>query len=415
MIYLDYIATTPVDPEVKGAMEPYWSSRFGNPSSIYALGQEAVVAIDESRDKLASFLGCAPEEIYFTGSATEADNLAIRGIVGAVARNWKLKISNLHVITTAIEHKAVLKPLEHLEKQGLQVAYLKPDRQGLIKSSDIAAALQENTILISIMAVNNEIGSILLTKDIFNLIQNERKQRYQKANKLKAKSSPRTAPRGLIRGYQLPLYFHSDAVQAAQFYNLNIEKLGFDLLTLSAHKIYGPKGIGALYVKQGTVIEPLIFGGGQEAGLRSGTENVPYVVGFGKAVELVRNQREKTKKKLKLLQKKLWDGIVKKVTEVELVGPPLGDLRVLNNVSLRVKGVSAESLIIACDQEGLAIASGSACTTGTVEPSHVLLAMGYDHKKASEVIRLSLGRPTGEKEISEFLEIFPELVKRLRR
>lgn len=403
MLYLDYIATTPVDPEVKRTMEPYWQKKFGNPSSIYALGQEAIVAVDESRDKLADFLGCAPEEIYFTGSASEADNLAILGTISAVNSKFQIPNSELHAITTAIEHKAVLKPLERLEKQGLQVSYIKPGRQGLISPSDIAAAFQPNTILVSIMAVNNEIGSVLLNKDIFNLIQNEKKQRYQKANKLKAKS------------YKLPLYFHSDAVQAAQFYELKIEKLGFDLLTLSAHKIYGPKGIGALYVKQGTAIEPLVFGGGQEAGLRSGTENVPYIVGFGKAIELARKQREKTKEKLKLLQKKLWDGIVKKVPGVELVGPPLGGLRAPNNVSLRVKGVSAENLIIACDQEGLAIASGSACTAGTVEPSHVLLAMGYDHKKASEVIRLSLGRPTSEKEIDEFLEIFPKVVKRLRR
>lgn len=401
-IYLDYIATTPVDPQVQEAMEPYWRERYGNPSSIHALGQEAMVAVDKARDQLAKFLRAEFSEVYFTGSATEADNWAIRGVLASMINNG-IRLEDLHVITSAIEHKAVLEPLKVLEKRGLQVTYLKPNKQGVVEPWQVEKALQESTVLVSVMAVNNEIGSILPLKDIFNVIQNERKRREQE---FVAKQKKK---------FSLPIYFHSDAVQAAQFYNLDVQKLGVDLLTLSAHKLYGPKGVGALYVRQGVQIEPLIFGGGQEGGLRSGTENVAGIVGFGKAIELISLKQNEIKKRLSDLQEKLWQGIKKTVGKVELVGPELGPQRAPNNLSVWVPDVPAENLIIALDQEGVAVSSGSACTAGTVEPSHVLLALGFDHKKAGQVIRMSLGQPTTEEEIQQFLEIFPAVVQRLRR
>lgn len=399
MIYLDYIATTPVAAQVKKAMEPYLADKYGNASSIHALGQEAIAAVDEARQKIAEFLNANFSEVYFTGSATEADNWVICGIIDAAVTNYQSPITNLHVITTAIEHKAILEPLKVLEKRGLQVTYLKPDKHGMVEPRQVGEAIQSNTALVSVMMVNNEVGSVLPIKPIFNVIQNERDKRQA------AENSQRPA---------LPLYFHSDAVQAAQFYKLDVQKLGVDLLTLSAHKLYGPKGVGGLYIKEGTVIHPLIFGGGQEGGLRSGTENVAGIVGFGQAVSAINLKQNKIRKKTIEQQKKLWQGIKEKVEDVGLIGPPPGENRVPNNISVRVKDVSAENLIIALDQEGVAVASGSACTTGTVEPSHVLLAMGFDHKKAGQVVRISLGRPTTDNEIDQFLEIFPKVVARLR-
>lgn len=388
-IYLDYAATTPLDAKVLAAMKPFFQEKFGNPSSVHQFGREAQIALDEARAKVASFFACQPEEIYFTGSATESNNWLISGLLRVIERLSNGAIEDLHVVTTAIEHKSVLEPLKALEKKGLQTSYVRPGKDGIVKVQDIKKALRSNTVLVSVIYVNNETGAIQPIKDIGKLVEKERKARDN-----------------------LPIYFHTDAVQAIQFLESRPSWLKLDLLTFSGHKIYGPKGVGGLYIRQGLRIEPLIYGGGQEYGLRSGTENVASIVGLAQAIEQIAQDKDKIVKKLKSLQKRLLFSIIK-IPGCKLNSPE--DLCVPHILNVSFKGIDAETLIIALDQRGIAVSSGSACTAGLVEPSYVLLAMGRSKNEARQAIRISLGKKTTSEEIKHFSEALKKTVKNLRQ
>ena len=381
-IYLDYAATTPIDKEVLKAMMPYLKKDFGNPSSLHRFGQKTRSAIDEARKKVAKFLNCSESEIIFTGSATEANNLAIFGVVRAL----KKKEIKPHIITTKIEHHAVLHPFEELEKEGVEVSFIAPNKEGIVEIDDIQKAIKENTVFISIMYANNEIGTIQPIQKIGKLIARLNKNRKHK------------------------IYFHTDAVQAVNYLDCNIKELGVGLLTLSAHKIYGPKGVGALFVKQGTPIEPIIYGGGHEFGLRSGTENVAGIVGLGKAIELVEKHKNDIKR-IKKLQDKIIEEVLK-IPNTRLNGSR--EKRLPNNVNISISGVEGESLVIALDQYGIAVSTGSACSSKELKPSHVLLAIGLSPKEAHGSLRITLGRFTTKEEVDYFLKILPKVVKRLR-
>ncbi|MCD6410549.1 cysteine desulfurase [bacterium] len=381
-IYLDYAATTPTDPEVLKTMMPYFKKEFGNPSSLHRFGQIALVAIDEARRKVAKFLNCQEDEIVFTGSATEANNLAIFGVTKAL----KKKGIKPHIITSKIEHHAVLHPFEESEKQGIEVSFIAPNKEGIIKLESVKKAIKENTVFVSLMYANNEIGTIQPIEEIGQFLAKINKERKQR------------------------IYFHTDAVQAINYLDCNIKELGVDLLTLSAHKIYGPKGVGALFIKKGTPIKPIIYGGGHEFGLRSGTENVAGIVGLGKAIEL----GEKYKNDIERI-KKLRDKIIEKVLKIpntRLNG--LKEKRLPNNVNISISGVEGESLMIALDQQGIAVSTGSACSSRELKPSHVLLAIGLSPKEAHGSLRITLGRFTTEEEVDYFLKVLPNVVKRLR-
>ena len=381
-IYLDYAATTPIDKEVLKAMMPYFKKDFGNPSSLHRFGQIARVAIDEARRKVAKFLNCQEDEVVFTGSATEANNLAIFGVVRAL----KKKGIKPHIITSKIEHHAVLHPFEELEKEGIEVSFLAPNKEGIIEVKEIQNAIKENTVFVSVMYANNEIGTIQPIKEIGQFLAKINKERKHK------------------------IYFHTDAVQAVNYLDCDVQKLKVDLLTLSAHKIYGPKGVGALFIKKGTPIKPIIYGGGHEFGLRSGTENVAGIVGLGKAIELV----EKHKDDIERI-KKLRDKIIEKVSKIpntRLNGSK--EKRLPNNANISISGAEGESLVIALDQHGIAVSTGSACSSKDLKPSHVLLAIGLSPKEAHGSLRITLGRFTTEEEVDYFLKVLPKVVKRLR-
>ena len=376
-IYLDYAATTPVDPKVLKAMLPYLKKEFGNPSSIYNFGQRALGAIDQARQTVADFLGCSASEIVFTGSATEADNLAIFGVIKAA------KISRPHIITSQIEHHAVLEPCHELEKQGVEVTYLPVDKEGLVRVSDIKKAIKENTVLVSIMYANNEIGTCQPIVEISKVL------------------TPK-------------ILFHTDAVQAVNYLDCDVKKLGVDLLTLSSHKIYGPKGVGALFVKKGTKISPLIHGGGHEAGLRSGTENVAGIVGLSQALKEIQDPKIKIQNiKTKHLRDKIIKTILKIIPDARLNGSSLQ--RLPNNVNLSFKGAEGEAIVIALDQKSIAVSTGSACSSKTLEPSHVLLALGFSEEEAHGSLRITLGRYTTQKEIEKFFKVLPPIIERLRK
>jgi len=384
-IYLDNAATTPLDSKVLEAMLPYLKEQYGNASSIHSLGQKAREAVEKARKKVAFFLNCKESEVYFTPSATFSDNLAILGVVRA-AQKGGIKP---HIITSIIEHPAVLETYKILEKQGVEVTYLSVSKGGLVVIEEIEKAIKENTVLVSIMLANNEIGTIQPIAEIANLIK-----------------------RFKIQDSRFKILFHTDAVQGANYLDLDVEKLGVDLLTLSGHKIYGPKGIGVLYVKQGTAIEPIIYGGHQEAGLIPGTENVANIVGLGKAIELVQSSKLKVQS-LRKLRDKLIDGILKEIPQTFLNGSR--EARLPNNVNISFKGVEGEALLILLDQEGVAVSTGSACSSGSLEASHVLMALNVGNERAHSAIRFSLGKQTIEKEIAKVLEVLPEMVRHLRK
>jgi cysteine desulfurase len=380
-IYLDYAATTPVDPKVLRAMLPYLKKEFGNPSSIHGFGQRALGAIEENRKKVANFLDCSAEEIIFTGSATEADNLAIQGLT-----------KKGHIVTTQIEHDAVLETCKNLEKQGAEVTYLPVDKEGLVQASDIERALRPNTILVSVMYANNEIGTVQPVAEIGQVIKTKNRE----------------------QGTKNKIYFHTDAVQAANFLDCDVEKLGVDLLTLSAHKIYGPKGVGALYVRKGTPLEPLIFGGGHEYGLRSGTENIPGIVGFGEAISEIQNPKSKIQNiRIRQLRDKTIKTILKLIPDARLNGSLAK--RLPNNINFSFKGAEGEAIVIALDQKGIEASTGSACSSKSLEPSHVLTALGLSEIEAHTSLRITLGRFTTVQEIDKLLKVLPPVIQRLRK
>ncbi len=403
-IYLDYAATTPVDSQVLEAMLPYFKEEFGNASSIHQEGRRAQAAVDKARTVLANFLGCQPKEIIFTSGATESNNLAIKGVVAAA------KIKKPHLVTTAFEHPAVLETCRVLERVGLaEVSYLRPSSEGLIEVEQVERAIRKNTVLVSIMYANNEIGTILPIREIGKLLQRVNKTRQQK------------------------IYFHTDAVQAVQFLNCDVRYLKVDLLSLSAHKIYGPKGIGALYVKAGTPIVRQQDGGEQEGRKRAGTLNVAGIVGLGKAVELIRKihqqvarvQRQEISStkpspivdcdycdRIATLRDLLWARL-REIGGVELNGSLQN--RLPNNLNVSFAGVEGEGLLISLDLEGVAVSTGSACSSRSLLPSHVLLAIGKSESQAHSSLRITLGKFTSREEIEEAAELIKKHVARLRK
>ncbi len=375
-IYLDYSATTPVHPEVVKAMLPYFTEQFGNASTIYSFGREARKAVEEAREVFAKMIGADQAEVIFTSGGTEADNHALKGVARANREKGN------HIITCKIEHHAVLAPCHFLEKEGFKVTYLPVDKDGLLQLEDLKKAITAKTILISVMTANNEIGVVQPVAEIGKI----------------------------ARGNNV--YFHTDAVQAFGSLPIDVEKMNIDLLSVSSHKLYGPKGIGALYIKKGTKIENLIHGGEQEKRRRPGTENVAGIAGFGRACEIANKEMKTEAVRITALREKLIKGLFKAVPEVILNGH--AEKRLPNNVNIFVKYIEGESMILNLDLEGICASTGSACTSGSLEPSHVLTALGVPVEQSHGSIRFSLGKFTTEEEIEAVLKKFPEIVKRLR-
>lgn len=378
MIYLDHAATTPVKPEVLEAMLPYFTEKFGNPSSIYAVGRESRKALDQARQHVADVLGASPKEIIFTGAGTESDNHAIKGVA------WynRLRSKGNHIITSAIEHHAVLHTCQYLEKFGFEVTYLPVDKYGVVNPEDVERAIRGDTALITIMYANNEVGTI---EPIAEIGQIARKRRIP---------------------------FHTDAVQAGGSLNLNVDALNVDLMSLSAHKFYGPKGVGVLYVRRGTPILHQQHGGGQESGRRAGTENVPGIVGLGKALTLAYEHLDEYIAHTTKLRDKLIKGILETVPNSQLTGHPAN--RLPNNASFCFAFIEGESILLNLDMRGVAASSGSACTSASLEPSHCLLAMGVPMEVAHGSLRLTVGSDNTEEGIDFVLEILPGIIEKLR-
>ncbi|MGJ0848212.1 cysteine desulfurase NifS [Tissierella praeacuta] len=375
-IYMDNAATTPVKKEVLEEMIPYFTEKYGNPSSVYSLGSLSKRAVEEAREKVANSIGADKKEIFFTGGGSEADNWAIKGIA------YANKNKGNHIITTKIEHHAILHTCEYLQKNGFEVTYLDVDEYGLIDLEELKKAITDKTILISIMFANNEIGTIQPIKKIGEIAKEKN------------------------------IYFHTDAVQAMGHIRINVKELNIDLLSMSAHKFYGPKGIGALYIRQGVKIDSLISGGGQERNRRAGTENVPAIVGMGKAIELAYENLDEHNDKLIKLRDSLIQKIQSNISYVRLNGHPTH--RLPGNVNMCFRFIEGESLLLSLDMEGIAGSSGSACTSGSLDPSHVLLAIGLPHEIAHGSLRLSLGDFNTEEEIDYVVEKLVKIVDRLR-
>lgn len=375
-IYLDHNATTPTDPRVVEAMKPYFSEEYGNPSSIYKFAQEAREALEVARAKVARILNAKPEEIFFTSGGTEADNFAIKGIA------YANKEKGNRIITSKIEHHAVLNTCKWLEKQGFKVTYVDVDRYGIVDLDEIKSAITDKTILITIMHANNEIGTIEPIREISKIAKE--------------------------RG----VYFHTDAVQTVGKIPIDVSELDIDLLSLSGHKFYGPKGVGALFIRKRTKIDSLLHGGYHERNRRAGTENIPGIVGLGKACEIAMEEQEKEEKKLKALRNRLEKAIVEKIGDVVINGHP--EQRLAGTLNICVKYVEGESMLLNLDFEGITASSGSACTSGSLEPSHVLLALGIPPEVAHGSLRFSLGRDNTEEDIDRVIEFLPPIVEKLR-
>ncbi|MDD4940078.1 MAG: cysteine desulfurase NifS [Candidatus Omnitrophica bacterium] len=376
-IYLDYAATAPCDPQVLKAMEPYFFEKFGNPSSIHAEGQEARAGIEEAREKLASLLGAKKEELIFTSGGTESNNFAVKGTAFALSQKGN------HIITTAIEHHSVSEPCKFLEKKGFKVTYIGVDKYGQVSPSDIKKAVTDKTILISVMHANNEIGTIQPIAEIGKFAREK------------------------------GVYFHTDAVQTTGHIPVDVNELNVDLLSLSAHKFYGPKGVGALYIRKGTRWERFLHGGDQERGMRASTHNTPGIVGLGKAAELCREKMADEAKFQSGLRDRLIKEIKDKIPDVYLNGHPAQ--RLPNNVNFSIKYIEGESILLNLDMLGIAASTGSACTSSSLEPSHVLLAIGLPHEIAHSSLRLTMGRWTKQEDIDYLLEQLPQVVGKLRQ
>ena len=375
--YMDYSATTYVKPEVLDAMMPFFTEKFGNPSSFYGISRETKMAVDNARAQVAKAINCDPNEVYFTGGGSEADNWAIKGIATA-----HMKKGN-HIITTKIEHHAVLHTCEFLEKFGFEVTYLDVNEEGFIDLKQLESAITDKTILVSIMFANNEIVTIQPIKEI-GAICREKK-----------------------------VLFHTDAVQAIGSVPVDVKEMNIDLLSLAGHKLYGPKGIGALYIRKGVRIDNLIHGGGQERGRRAGTENIPGVVGLGKAIEIATENIEENRARLTVLRDKLIDGVLERIPYARLNGPR-GDKRLPGNSNISFEFIEGESILLSLDFEGICASSGSACTSGSLDPSHVLLAIGLPHEKAHGSLRTTLGAASTEEDVEKLLNELPPIIERLR-
>jgi len=375
-IYMDYAATTPTDQRVVEAMLPYFVEIYGNPSSLHGFGQEARAAMEGARAKIAAFLGAKPAEIVFTSGGTESDNFAIKGVA------WANRKKGDHVITSAIEHHAVLETCRFLEKEGFRVTYLPVDGDGLVDPPDVVKAITDRTILISIMHANNEIGTIQPIAEIGRIARGK------------------------------GIYFHTDAVQTFGHLPFTVDELNIDLLSASAHKLCGPKGMGLLYIRKGTRITPLVHGGDQESGRRASTQNVPGIVGFGKAVDLAAATIHEEAARLTSLRDRFIKGIFERLDGIRLNGHPAR--RLPNNINLSVESVEGEGMILSLDMMGIACSTGSACSSSSLEPSHCLLAIGLPHELSHGSLRFSLGMYTKEGDIDAVLEALPQVVGRLR-
>lgn len=382
LIYMDHAATTPVRPEVVRAMLPYFSESFGNPSSIYEMAQQSRGAVDASRRSIARSIGCRASELVFTSGGTEADNAAIKGV--AVA----LRNVGTHIITTAIEHHAVLHTCHQLEQFGFEVTYLPVDEDGMVDPRDVANAVTPGTTVVSVMLANNEIGTIEPVAEIADAVKRE-------ADRLGRR-----------------IYFHTDAVQAVGAIEVNVRKLGVDILSLSGHKLHGPKGIGALYIRRGTPFEPIIMGGGQERERRSGTENVPAIVGLAEAVRLAEAERVETARHAARLRDKIIAGIEELIPRARLNGHPVH--RLPNNVNVSFEDVEGEPILLGLDFAGICASSGSACSSASLEPSHVLTAIGLPANLAQGSLRITVGRETTEEDADYLVETLAGLVGKLR-
>ena len=375
-VYLDYAATTPTHSEVVRAMLPYFTETFGNPSSIYVYGQEAKEAIQVARGKVAALIGAEDEEIIFTSGGTEADNAALKGVAFASEDRGN------HIITSLIEHHAVMETCHFLEKRGFRVTYLPVDSDGLVDPDEVKKAITAKTIIISVMHANNEIGTIQPIAGISNIAR------------------------------EAGIYFHTDAVQTVGHIPVDVNELGVDLLSMSAHKLYGPKGIGALYIRQGTKLIPLMHGGEQERGRRATTENTPGIVGFGHAAALALPQVSEETQKLTHLRNKLIDGLMEKIDHIRLNGHP--QKRLPNSVSVSIAFIEGEAMSLNLDLEGICVSTGSACSSSSIEASPVLMALGLTHERAHGSLRFSLGKWTTESDIDRVLEVLPPIVAKLR-
>lgn len=381
-VYLDHAATTPVDPEVVQAMIPFFSQGFGNPSSVYQSGQEGHAALDRARGQVAKVLGSRSSEVIFTSGATESIGMALRGAA------WSARIRNPesspHIVSTVVEHHAVLHTLEALERQGFRVTLVPCNAEGRVEPDEVIAAIEPDTCLVSVMLANNEVGSIQPVAEIG----------------------------AEVRSRGIPM--HTDAVQAAGSISIDVNELNVDLLSLSAHKFYGPKGVGALYVRKGTQLEWTQEGGGQESGRRGGTENVPLIVGMGEAIVRAEQSRDEYVAFTSELRDELWRAVQERIDDVSLNGPDLSNDRLPNNLNITIRGVQGETVLLSLDMMGVEASAGSACTTGNSEPSHVLLAMGLDEEAARASLRLSVGRGNSIEEVHRAAEALAEVVGRIR-
>jgi cysteine desulfurase len=374
-IYLDHNATTPVRPEVRDRMLPFLGELFGNPSSAHSFGQEVKVQFEEARQRIADQLGASPAQIVFTSGGTESDNYAIKGTAFAAGKG--------HIITAMVEHPAVLQTVSWLAKKGFDASYVQVDSSGVVDPDEVKKALRPDTILVSIMHMNNEVGTIQPVEEIAAIAK------------------------------EAGVYFHTDAVQSFGKLPTKVDELGVDLLSVAAHKIYGPKGVGALYIRKGTRIDPLIIGGAQEKRRRSGTENIAGIVAFGEAIVQAEAEREQLYSRFTGLREKLVKGLTDRIPEVIINGDPSRTFP--STVSASVSHVEGESLLLSLDMEGIAVSTGSACSSGSLEPSHVLVSMGIETVLAQGTLRFSMGRGTTEAQIDHLLEVFPPIVDRLRR
>lgn len=424
LIYLDHAAATPLDAGVFQAMKPYFTSQFANPSSLYSMGVQAKKTIEEARKKVGEILFAQPDTIYFTSGGTEANNIAIYGVIEELKIKNKELRKKFHIITSKIEHDSVLRPIQELEKEGVEVTYLDVDENGLISLEELKKALRKETVLVSIMYANNEIGTVQPIADIGREILKWRKNN--------STSFP---------------YFHTDACQAANYLELSVEKLHVDLMTLNGSKIYGPKGVGALYKRRGVTLHAQVYGGRQEKGLRAGTENVPGIVGLAKALELVQKNKEKENVRIEKLRNHFWNSIQREIKDVFVNGPGINSspykgeveggerrtmhrdrkdptqppligeemIRLPSNLNVYFKNIEAESLILYLDAYGISCSSGSACSTESNEPSHVLKACGMSDERAFGSIRFSLGKFTTKKDIDYVMKYLPNIVAELRK
>ncbi|RJP44173.1 cysteine desulfurase [Candidatus Parcubacteria bacterium] len=390
-IYLDYAASTPVDPRVERAMRPYFLKKFGNPSSLHSFGQEAMKALDDARELVARTIGASFREIVFTGSATEANNLALLGALRAYRmRERGHGDRRPKIVVSRIEHESVLETARLLEREGAEVAYLPVDTFGIVDPSLIPSLIDDRTVIVSVMAANNEVGSVQPISEVAKAVARFRKD----------------------RGTVYPL-FHTDAVQAFQFLPLDVAELAADCVTISGHKIYGPKGVGALYVRDIPSLDPVFRGGGQEFGLRPGTENVALIAGFAVAAERAKQRRPETSRRLRALLRRFWEGVRDAYPKTEINGPPAADERRLPNIlNVYFPGYDAQELLVRFDRGGIAVSSGSACSSRSSTPSYVVQELSGERERARQSVRFSIGFPTTVAEIDKAVRIIKNILKR---